>query len=121
MTYRPHFQLDHSAYNSTLRRIGELYQTERKGDHTDGTFLREDGWLIDSAVSERLSKRKGQWDIHLTFIHVRRPLTLVSRFITSRSDRKKALLTGSLMRRQAAKDQRGTIKVEDDLRRWPPN
>ena len=64
-----HFNLDTAAYDSMLRRLNGMHLAERSGSLVDISFLVKDEWLVDAAVSERLIKRKGLYEIHLLFTY----------------------------------------------------
>ncbi|MEM7575420.1 MAG: hypothetical protein AAF433_21130 [Bacteroidota bacterium] len=116
-----YFKLDAFAYDSMLQRLNGLHFAERAGGLVDISFLVKDNWLVDAAVSERLIERNGHFEIHLLFAYYQYPLTFISRYITSANGRKKAEVMANIMRRQAAKDQRGTIKIDPNFWRLPPN
>jgi hypothetical protein len=109
------FHLDDSTYRMMLQSLDSLHLTDGVGEVRDLDFIKDDIWLYDTAVIENLERRRGTWEINLLFAHYQQPLKFLSRRITSETCPKKAALTASLMRRQAAKDQRGTltIKLED--------
>ncbi len=88
-----------------------LFSTEKLGLESDMDFCHDDFWLGDAAVIELLQPRKGTWEISLLFVHHRTPLKFLSRRITSHSSPKRALAMAVFMRRQAAKDQRGTLTL----------
>jgi hypothetical protein len=75
-------------------------------------FYRNDFWLSDTAVIERLQKRKGTWEINLLFAHHKTPLKFLTRRITSHTCPKRAQTMAFYMRRLAAKDQRGTLSLD---------
>lgn len=95
-----------------LRALGAVHQTNTLAKPEDMAFVKDDFWLPDTAVIEVLVKRQGAWEIHLLFAHSSSPFTFLCRRITAMSCKKKAELTASLMRRLAAKDQRGTLRVD---------
>lgn len=104
-------QIDGGAYNQLLELLNSLCFTERAGCSQDLDFLSDDYWLKDTAVIDHIWKRKGTWEVHLVFAHYRRPRQLIKRMITACNSRKQAELTATYMRRVAAKDQRGTLRV----------
>ena len=109
-----------SKIDSPLRQAVYIFcmqevQRERQGSQADLDFMLEDFWLKDTAVSEYVMKRKGMWEIHLIFAWYTQPLQFIKRKITSVSSRRKAEFTASIMRRQAAKDVRGTLEVNPTL------
>lgn len=102
-----HPQLLQATEDSFLRQRRE----ERLAPAGDLYWLHQDEWLKDSAVQESLRKRRGLWEIHLVFIHHRQPLRLIARFIKAMPDQKRAAFTAQMLRRQAAKDARGTLQT----------
>lgn len=106
------FNIDTKLYESVLDLLNDLHITESKGNITDFRFYFDDLWLSDTAVIENLAYVSGQWDVELLFALHTNPLRFIKRQITSYSCLKKATLTASLMRRLAAKDQRGTLTVD---------
>lgn len=108
------FQMDDTAYNEILNLLNNQHFVERVGEASDMSFLSEDEWLKDTAVIDNVIKRKGFWEIHLVFAHYQSPLKLIKRVITRFTNKRKALLSANLMRRLAAKDQRGTLALNLD-------
>ncbi|PSL03853.1 hypothetical protein [Cecembia rubra] len=108
--------LDFQVYNWLLRSINQLSLYEdRLGDESEFSFLRSNEWLGDTAVIDRLIYRRGEFRIDLIFAHHKQPLKFLVRNITVQSDRKKAEIMSQLFRRQAAKDQRGTLMIQEGL------
>ncbi|KPM49728.1 hypothetical protein [Jiulongibacter sediminis] len=112
---RPSFHIDPKLYDELLESLNEMHFTESRGNITDFNIYFDDLWLSDTAVVENLSLVQGMWDIQLLFALSNNPLRFIKRSIVSSPDKKRATLTASLMRRLAAKDQRGTlcIRIED--------
>lgn len=106
------FHIDSKLYESVLELINDQHFVEIKGNIKDFSFLYDDAWLYDTAVIENLVFAYGQWDVELVFVQYNNHLKLLKRKIVSYSDKKKAALTATLMRRMAAKDQRGTLTVD---------
>lgn len=111
---KPPFLLDPQLYAQVLDRLSSLYFTDRLGLHGDLFFLRDDQWLSDTAVIEQVSAHKGLWVISLVFAHHKTPMKFLTRRITTHSCPKRAGMMAFYMRRLAAKDQRGTLKVDLD-------
>lgn len=109
------YKIDENVYNSLLELLNDAYFVDSKGNFTDFQFYHDDHWLSDSAVIDNLIYKRGEWNIELVFALHTNPLKFIKRQIMSYSCPKKATLSASLMRRMAAKDQRGTleVKVED--------
>lgn len=118
---RPSFSLSSELYAQVLEQLGNLHFTETLGYDADLNFFRNDLWLCETAVIQKVTSRKGTWEIALLFAHHLTPLCFLSRRITHHTCSKRAGLIADLMRRLAAKDQRGTLRI--DLSRFfmPPN
>ena len=99
------------VYQLMLNYLTDTHFQNQCGQAIDLNFLEQDDWLRDTAVNEHLVLRSGTWDIHLVFAHYQKPLTFRRRLITSQNNVNKAQLMANYMRRLAAKDQRGTLKV----------
>ncbi|GAB4416980.1 MAG: hypothetical protein OHK0039_26790 [Bacteroidia bacterium] len=109
------FQIDPRAY-LLLRPTTPHAARERCGYPCDLAFMQDDGWLGDTAVIENLVRRQGTWEIRLVFAHYCNPLRFLSRPITTHTCPRRAAHMASLMRRLAAKDARGTLRVRvEDL------
>lgn len=108
------FQMSDSAYNNLLESLNNLHFTEKNGHHKDLAFLADDWWLGDTVVIELLTYRRGMWEIHLIFAHHKQPCKLLKRIITTTYCPKKAEVMAKLMRKLAAKDQRGTLNLNRD-------
>lgn len=118
---KPTFQIDDKVYADLLKKLNSLHFHERIGEHKDMDFIKNDLWLADTAVIENLWRRRGTWEIHLLFAHYTQPLTFLSRSITKHVCPKRAAMMASFMRRQAGKDQRGTLSVNIDDFNLPKN
>tara|TARA_B100001245_G_C22799545_1_gene385445 strand:- start:198 stop:563 length:366 start_codon:yes stop_codon:yes gene_type:complete len=104
--------IDQFCYELMLSGLNDQSLTDLNGAHIDLALFYDDQWLMDSAVVENVVYNKGHWDIYLVFVDPLHPLKLIRRKISSYFTEKKALQAGNYMRRLAAKDQRGTIKVD---------
>ncbi|ANI90588.1 hypothetical protein A9P82_03500 [Arachidicoccus ginsenosidimutans] len=93
--------------------IENLYSTDKAGALSDTGFILDDFWLQDTAVIENIERRHGAWDVCLVFAHYLQPLKLIKRKITNFASFKKAEVTAHYMRRLAAKDQRGTMIINE--------
>ncbi|WP_194775413.1 hypothetical protein [Pararhodonellum marinum] len=108
--------LDYQMYEWILKSINQMsLYDDRLGHESEFNFLRANRWLGDTAVIERMIYRKGEFRIDLVFAHHKQPLKLLIRNITVQSDRRKAEIMSQLFRRQAAKDQRGTLLIKEGL------
>ena len=107
------FHLDGEAYNELLKLLNNQFNTEKKGGQSDMSFLFEDYWLKDTAVISNVVGRNGMWEVHLVFAHYQEPHRLIKRVISQFPNKKQATISAQYMSRMAAKDQRGTLKVDD--------
>jgi hypothetical protein len=71
-------------------------------------------WLADSAVIDRVSLQKGVWQVSLIFANKHNPIEYIIRLITSTTHASQAQQIAHYMRRQAARDSRGTITLHAD-------
>ncbi len=118
----PHsFHIDERVYQQMLYALHGLHILDVVGQERDLGFLQDGVWLTDSAVIESLRRVRGEWEISLVFAHYQRPMQFLRRRIISFSCKRKADLTASLMRRLAAKDQRGTLCIDPDQLLSEPN
>lgn len=108
------FQLDSGAYDELLNLLNNQHFTETPGCQSDMEFLSDDWWLRDTAVIENIVKREGMWEIQLVFAHYQEPYKLIKRVISRFTCKNKATLNAWYMKRLAAKDQRGTLRVNID-------
>jgi hypothetical protein len=74
-------------------------------------FITEGAWLKDSAVIDAISYYKGGWDVLMIFAHYKNPLQLIVRNITRCYSEHKAKAAAFYIRKEAAKDRRGTLNV----------
>jgi len=109
------FKIDSEVYAYMLKYIDGFSSTEVSGMNDDAKFIHEDFWLQNTAVIENIEYRNGEWNIYLIFAHHLIPMKFIKRKIVNLSCPKKAFLTAHYMRRQAAKDQRGTLVLNMKL------
>lgn len=109
------FRIDDNVYASMLDYMHALAEGERTGSHKDVAFINDDFWLQDTAVIENIERRHGEWNIYLVFAHHLKPLKFIKRKIVNFVCPKKAAMAAHYMRRLAAKDQRGTLVVNNAL------
>ncbi len=89
---------------------------EKAASSADLVFINEGFWLKDSAVIDIIRNRQGAWDVSLVFAHYKNPLQLIVRTITRCFSKQKAQAAAFYIRKEAAKDRRGTLDVSiDDL------
>lgn len=112
----PKCNIDYDTYKWLLKSIntGLLYN-DVKADEKDMGFIKDDTWLSETSVIEQIAQRNGLWQIDLLFAYQKEPLRFIIRKISSHTSYKQAALLGSIFRRQAAKDQRGTITLDVDV------
>lgn len=108
----PPVYLDRTCYESLLDFMSGHHTDDLHGQSHDTLLFHEDRWLMDSAVCQNIVARRGNWEIFLVFVHPRFPLKLIRRKITSCFHQRKAQLMANHMRRQAAKDARGTVTIK---------
>jgi hypothetical protein len=77
----------------------------------DMLFITDGSWLKDAAVIDAITNRQGAWDVYLIFAHYKNPLQLIVRNITRCFSEQKALAAAFYIRKEAAKDRRGTLTV----------
>lgn len=109
-------KIEFETYQWLLQQLNQLRLHDNgKADNQELAFIKEEDWLSETAVIEQISKRNGTWCIDLLFAYQPDPLRLIVRKITTETSQKKATLLATIFRRQAAKDQRGTllIRLED--------
>lgn len=90
----------------------DLKNTETLGGRKDFAFMKEDEWLKDSAVLDRIESYKGQWSVSLVFADPARKNTFIIRPMRNCPTYSKAVITAGYMKRVAAKDPRGTITID---------
>ncbi len=106
------FLIDDDTYDELLNLLNNQFFTEKVGNVSDMSFLSDDWWLRDTAVIDNIVKRDGMWEIQLVFAHYQNPHKLIKRTIARYSSKNRAELNAWYMKRLAAKDQRGTLKVD---------
>jgi hypothetical protein len=109
---KPFFTTPPELYAAMLDRLSNLFFTDKLGLDRDMNFYRDDQWLSDTAVIDRLDCRKGTWEVTLLFAHYKTPMKFISRRIVSNACPKRAGTMAFYMRRLAAKDQRGTLRLD---------
>lgn len=118
---KPYFHLSAELYAQVLDQLNGQGLTDCLGKERDLSFFKHDQWLCDSAVIERISERRGAWDVLLVFAHQAEPMQFLVRKITSHSCPKRAQQMAFYMRRLAAKDQRGTLVISASQFNMPIN
>ena len=105
------FDLDEGAYQALLKLLNNQHHIEKTGKEQDMFFLYEDYWLKDTAVISNIVAKNGMWEIYLVFAHHTKPHQFIKRSIAQFPNREQAMIGAQYMRRMAAKDQRGTLRV----------
>lgn len=118
---QPHIHISPDLYDLALERLSEQHFTNARIGIEDYFVCQDDAWLMDSAVAEEVVRRDGMWCIYLIFLNPLQPLQFCRRFIVKQVQKKKAFLMANFMRRLAAKDQRGTIRVPTNRYQWEYN
>ncbi len=88
----------------------KLYQ-DAIGASEEINFIKQANWVKDSAVIDKINYIKGIWRISLLFAHYKDPLQFIIRHITNCHSEQKATISAYLFRKNAAKDQRGTLEI----------
>lgn len=105
----------HKIDNQVLSVMHKFIDNEkcigRIANSSDLLFISDGSWLKDTAVVDLVNKRQGGWDVVLVFAHYKKPLQLILRYITRCFSEQKALGSAFYIRKEAAKDRRGTLSV----------
>ena len=84
------------------------------GGEADLRFLKDNTWLINSAVNALVIYKDGQWQCWLVMAFVRYPYRFIRRFVNTKPTRQQAILYADLYARTARRDERGTLKINYD-------
>lgn len=71
-------------------------------------------WLIDAEVQYKVTPVKGRWEVSLLFINTKDPNQVLVQTIGDYRTERLAEIYGRSMQQTAAKDPRGTQKVNKD-------
>lgn len=71
-------------------------------------------WLIDAEVQYKVTPIKGRWEVSLIFINTKDPNQVLIQTIGDYRTERLAEIYGRSMQQTAAKDPRGTQKVDKD-------
>lgn len=71
-------------------------------------------WLIDAEVQYKVTPVKGRWEVSLIFINTKDPNQVLIQIIGDYRSERLAEIYGRSMQQTAAKDPRGTQKVDKD-------
>jgi hypothetical protein len=75
---------------------------------------RNSKWLLDSEVQYKVTPVKGRWEVSLIFINTKDPNQVLIKTIGDYRSERLAEIYGRSMQQTAAKDPRGTQKVDKD-------
>lgn len=103
--------LSDELYGQLLDRLNALPFQEKAGSAGDIRFMANEFWLQDTAVIDHVHYKKGMYCVSLVFSHYRQPHLWLCRNICSYANPRRAHTSAHYMRRQAAKDQRGTLTL----------
>ena len=71
-------------------------------------------WLLDAEVQYKVTPVKGRWEVSLIFINTKDPNQILIQTIGDYRTERLAEIYGRSMQQTAAKDPRGTQKVDKD-------
>lgn len=71
-------------------------------------------WLMDAEVQYRITPVNGRWEVSLLFINTKDPNEVLVQTIGDYRSERLAEIYGKNMQQTAAKDPRGTQKVDKD-------
>jgi len=72
----------------------------------------KDAWLLDAEVRTKIEEIKGRWEVSLVFVNTTDPNQLLVRKIGDYRSKQLAEIYALNMQKTAAKDKRGTQKVD---------
>jgi hypothetical protein len=73
-----------------------------------------DAWLLDAEVQYKIQEIKSRWEVSLIFIDTKDPSHILVRKIEDYRSKRLAEINARIMQKNAAKDVRGTQKVNRD-------
>jgi len=74
----------------------------------------EDAWLLNAEVQYKIEEIKSRWEVSLVFIDTKDPNHILVQKIGDYRTKRLAEIYGKNMMKTAAKDVRGTQKVNED-------
>ena len=74
----------------------------------------KNNWLLDAEVQYKVTPVKGRWEVSLLFINTKDPNQVLIHIIGNYRTERLAEIYGRSMQQTAAKDARGTQKVDKD-------
>ena len=72
----------------------------------------KDAWLLDAEVRTKIEEVKGRWEVSLIFVNTTEPNQVLIRKIGDYRSKRLAKIYALNMQKTAAKDKRGTQKVD---------
>jgi len=72
----------------------------------------KDAWLLDAEVQTKIEEIKGRWEVSLLFVNTKDPNQILIRKIGDYRSKRLAEIYALNMQKTAAKDKRGTQKVD---------
>ena len=72
----------------------------------------KDAWLLDAEVRTKIAEVKGRWEVSLIFVNTTDPNQVLIRKIGDYRSKRLAKIYALNMQKTAAKDKRGTQKVD---------
>ncbi len=72
----------------------------------------KDAWLLDAEVRSKIEKINGRWEVSLLFINTKDPNQILIRKTGDYRSKQLAEIYALNMQKTAAKDKRGTQKVD---------
>ena len=81
----------------------------------------KDAWLLDAEVRTKIGHVKGRWEVSLLFVNTTDPNQLLIKKIGDYRTKRLAEIYALYMQKTAAKDIRGTQKVDKDAYNFNKN
>jgi len=81
----------------------------------------KDAWLLDAEVRTKIEEIKGRWEVSLVFVNTKDPNQILIKKIGDYRSKRLAEIYALNMQNTAARDIRGTQKVEKDAYNFNKN
>ena len=78
----------------------------------------KDAWLLDAEVRTKIEEIKGRWEVSLVFVNIKDPNQVLIRKIGDYRSKRLAEIYALNMQKTAAKDIRGTQKVDKSVNKY---
>ncbi len=91
-----------------------IVYTEYPGGENELRFLREAGWLMNSEVRQQVTYKKGRWHVAILLIWAENPYRFIKRPIDHYDSERKAMIHADFFKRTMQKDERGTVKINEN-------